>query len=173
MVADGYLDDSLRHDFYLLNSVLASLIHVVQTEIRAVSPLLALFDQFTAQVQQFIIDHGIRAARSRAWYFAEKLIATPRPQWPQLIAEQDRHVARISERILAPAWLFRPALWIIRQQEKTNPHEIISGLSGEKWYEEAHRKVLQVIGTSGDFDAEFMKRETQLMPAVTLPIEQT
>jgi hypothetical protein len=44
-------------------------------------------------------------------------------------------------------------------------------LAGEAWYEEAHLKVLEVLGTTGDFDADFMKRETQLMRAVSLPSE--
>lgn len=163
MIADGNLSEELKHDFFLLNSVLASFIHVIQTELSTVSPLMGLMDQLTLKFENYVIDHGIRLARTRAWYFAEKLTTAPREQWSELIAEQDKEVALISQQILSPNWFFRPALWLIRQQEKTLPHEIMSGLSGEQWYEDAHRKVVEVLGTTGDFDADFMKRETQLM----------
>lgn len=163
IIAEGNLSEELKHDFFLLNSVLASFIHVIQTELSTVSPLMGLMNQLTLKFEDYVIDHGIRLARTRAWYFAEKLTAAPREQWSELIAEQDKEVALISQQILSPGWLFRPALWLIRQQEKTLPHEIMSGLSGEQWYEEAHRKVIEVLGTTGDFDADFMKRETQLM----------
>jgi uncharacterized protein DUF5995 len=171
MIADGNLDEALKHDFFLLNSVLASLIHVIQAELSTVSPLMGLLDQVTLRFENYIVDQGIRLARTRAWYFAEKLTASPREEWTELIAEQDKEVARISQRILSPGWLFRPALWVVRQQEKSLPHEVMSGLAGEAWYEEAHLKVLEVLGTTGDFDADFMKRETQLMRAVSLPSE--
>lgn len=171
-IADGNLDDSLEHDFFLLNSVLASLINVVQVELGSVSPLLGWMNRLTLHFENFLVDHGIRFARSRAWHFAEKLNASPRAQWPELIAAQDRHVANISRRIVSPGWIFRPGLQIIRWKEKNEPHEIISGLAGESWYEAAHQKAMEVIGTTGDLDADFMKRETQLMHVVTVPSSQ-
>lgn len=168
IIANGDLSESLKRDFDRLNDVLASLIKVVQSEISTVSPLTRLFSSWTLHFENYLIDVGIRLARARAWDFAEKLTATPRHQWDQLIAEQDLRVASISHHILSPGWLLQPALWIIRRQEKTAPHEIISGLAGEKWYAHAHKKVLDVIGQIENPYSDLTKRETQLMRIVQI-----
>lgn len=166
VIADGDLNPSLKRDFNRLNDVLASIIHVVQAEIGVVSPLLRLTSYLTLHFENYAVDLGIRLARARAWSFAERLTATPRDDWDAFIANHDQHVSHISRRILSPSWLLQPALWVIRRQEKTIPHEIISGLAGEEWYEDAHRKVLDVIGKISDPNSDLMKRETHLMRIV-------
>ena len=171
IIADGDLNESLKRDFYRLNHILASLIHVIQTEIGTVSPLMKLLSLLTLRFENHIVDHCIRFARSRAWDFAERLTTAPRDKWDGLIAEHDQLVAKISRHVLSPGWLFQPALWLIQRQEKTAPHEIISGLAGEKWYASAHQKVLDVIGEIEDPYVELMKRETHLMRAVQVPAD--
>ena len=159
----GDLSESLKRDFNKLNDVLASLIHVVQTEISSVSPLVGTVSKMTNRFENFAFDHGIRMARGRAWRFAEELSTTPRIMWQEVIAEHDKQVANISRRILSPGWVFQPALRVIRRQEQSAPHEIISGLAGDKWYEEAHQKVMDVIGEINDPHSDLMSRETHLM----------
>jgi hypothetical protein len=169
VIGNGDLNESLKRDFNRLNDVLASIIHVVQAEIGTVSPLMRLLNQLTLHFENYAVDLGIRLARVRAWRFAEKLTATPREDWDAVISEHDQFVANISRHILSPGWLLQPALWVIRRQEKTVPHEIISGLSGEKWYEEAHQKVVDVIGEINNPHSDLMKRETHLMRVVSVP----
>ena len=169
VIADGDLDASLKRDFNRLNDVLASIIHVIQTEIGTVSPLMRVMDRFTLNFENYAIDLGIRLARARALAFAERLTVTPRENWDTVIAEHDQQVANISRHILSPGWLFQPALSIIRRQEKKAPHDIISGLAGDKWYEDAHQKALEVIGEIKDPNSGLMKRETHLMRIVRVP----
>lgn len=156
-----------------LNDVLASLIHVVQAEIGTVSPLMRIVNKVTLDFENYIVDIGIRLARERAWNFAAKLNATPRKNWDALIVEHDQHVASLSQKILTPGCSLHPALWIIRRQEKTAPHEIISGLAGEQWHKEAHEKARNLIGTIHDPHSDLVKRETHLMPIVKVSNDET
>lgn len=171
-IADGQLSESLHRDFNRLNNVLARLIHIVQTEIGAVSPLFQLLENITLRFENYTVDVGIRVARARAWHFAETLSKAPRSQWQQLIKEHDEHVASLSNRILSPPIIFKPALWIIRRQEKSTPHEIISGLAGEEWYASVHERVAEVIGEIHDPYTELAKRETHLMPIIRIPSKE-
>jgi len=173
VIGNGILSESLKRDFNRLNDVLASIIHVVQAEIGVVSPLLKVFNQLTLHFENYAVDLGIRLARARAWNFAEKLTATPRENWGALIADHDQRVANISRHILVPGRLLQPALWVIRRHEKTVPHEIISGLAGERWYEDAHQKVKDVIGEISNPNSDLMKRETHLMRIVRVPTQDT
>jgi hypothetical protein len=171
MIADGDLNESLKRDFNKLNDILASLIHVIQTEIGTVSPLMRILDQLSLHFENHAVDLGIRLARSRAWYFAEKLTATPLENWDALITDHDNHIANINHHILSPSRFLQPALWLIRRHEQTAPHEIISGLAGDQWYEDAHQKVIDVIGDIKDPYSDLMKRETHLMRVVHVPTD--
>lgn len=168
-ISNGDLNDSLKHDFFLLNDVIARLIQVVLIEIGSVSRLMKVVNRMTAYVENYIVDHGIRFARWRAWKFAQELTVSPSNEWAEKIREHDLAVARINQKIAYPGVLASPALWLIRQQEKHQPHEIISGLSGEQWYVDAHKKVLEVLGETEDPQVDFMKRETHLMRAIQIP----
>lgn len=169
IVADGKLTDSLERDFNRLNTILASLIDVVQTEIGTVSPFLHLLDKLTLRFDEHAMDMVIRLARARAWRFAEDLCNAPRNQWDDMILKHDQYIANISQRILNPGIMMQPALWLIRNQEKKAPHHIISGLAGEQWHDEAYRKVQATLGKIKKPFSHLSKRETHLMRVVEIP----
>jgi len=167
MVADGKLTDSFERDFNRLNLILSNLVNLVQIQISTVSPVYGIMSAMSLGYDRFIVDRAMAFARSRAWRFAEKLSRLSLSEWDSTIKQHDKHVARISHRILYPPLPVKPFVWAIRQQEASAPHEIISGLAGDQWHKHAYAEMMNVIGVVDDPQSELMKRETHLMRAIT------
>jgi hypothetical protein len=109
---------ALRRDFDRINAVLASVIGVIQDDLRRISPWLGLLDRFGARTQTELVRFSIVTARAGAWRFATDLAATPESRWTTSIEERDRRVARVGERVLRPGALMGAGLLLVRLRER-------------------------------------------------------
>jgi hypothetical protein len=60
----------LRHDFLLINDILARVVLAVQKALDADSPYLWLLDQLDGRTDETVLDFSIRQAREEAWHNA-------------------------------------------------------------------------------------------------------
>jgi hypothetical protein len=107
----------LRRDYDRINATLAAMIASVQDDLRLVSPWLGLLDRFGARTQSELIRFSIVTARAGAWRFAEQLAATSEPRWEAVIADRDRRVAAVGQRVLRPGRLAGAGVWVVRLRE--------------------------------------------------------
>jgi len=110
----------LRRDYDRVNAVLAAMIASVQRDLLRVSPWLGLLDRIGARTQTEVIRFSIVAARAGAWAFAEQLAETPTSRWHPVIAERDRRVARVGERVLHPGAWMSAGLLVVRARERSD-----------------------------------------------------
>jgi hypothetical protein len=116
--APGAALPGLRRDYDRINATLAAMIASVQDDLRQVSPWLDLLDRFGARTQTELIRFSIVTARAGAWRFAEQLAATSEPRWDALIADRDRRVAAVGQRVLQPGRWTGVGIWLIRLRER-------------------------------------------------------
>jgi hypothetical protein len=120
----------LRRDYDRINAILAGMVAVITEELRRASPWLGLLDVVGGRTQTELMRFSIVAARAGAWQFAEQLVATPESRWPALIADRDRRVARVGERVLRPGLRISTALLLARLRERHDLAENVELLLG-------------------------------------------
>ncbi|MFP4323750.1 MAG: DUF5995 family protein [Anaerolineales bacterium] len=132
-VSGGVLTPGLRRDFDKLNALLTELSDQVQVNIISVSPLFRRFEPLYRYFDEMFVRVGISTARTRAWKFAETLIATPDEDWPAVIAARDASVGELGARIQNPGLQLIPLVKLVSQSEKKDIHGVVSILCGESW----------------------------------------
>lgn len=120
----------LRHDYDLVNAVLASMIATVQQDLLAVSPWMAMLDRLGARTQTEVVRFSIKTARAGAWKFATRLAGTPDASLDDTIATRDRAVAKVGRRVLHPGTLMSTGLLAVRAREHADVRETIELLRG-------------------------------------------
>jgi hypothetical protein len=120
----------LRRDYDRINAILAAMIAAVQDDLRQVSPWLGLLDRLGARTQSEVIRFSIVTARAGAWRFAEQLDATSEPRWDAVIADRDRRVAAVGQRVLQPGRWTTAGLWLIRLRERDDVRANLQVLLG-------------------------------------------
>ncbi|MET7484345.1 DUF5995 family protein [Streptomyces sp. NPDC005538] len=121
---------ALRHDFLLINDILARVVLAVQDSVDAVSPLLSLLDRVGGRTDEQILDFSIVQSRAEAWHNAVALSAQTEQQQTATIERLDVRAAVLARLIARPGALVRPALELIRHTESGDVAAVIAHLDG-------------------------------------------
>jgi hypothetical protein len=129
-VSDGSPISELHEDFNRVNDILKELIDEMQDSIGSVSWLFYLLDRLWGNLDEKMIDLGIREFRESAWQLAEKLSqAESEAERQKLIREYDQRTARLNRSIQQPRNpVIRMAWWVIRLFEEKDVGKIVKRL---------------------------------------------
>ncbi|MET7567348.1 DUF5995 family protein [Streptomyces sp. NPDC005492] len=119
---------ALRHDFLLINDILARVVLAVQDSVDALSPLLSLLDRVGGRTDEQILDFSIVQSRAEAWHNAVVLAAQTEQQQTATIERLDIRAAVLARLIARPGALVRPALELIRHTESDDAGAVIGHL---------------------------------------------
>jgi hypothetical protein len=128
-VSPGEPLENLRHDYDVINAILAEILDRVQVELATISPWVGALDRLSALKDEALVQFSVEAARDGAWHFAERLAAAPVSERPALIRERDTKVAAFGRRIARPGLLLSAATGLIRLTEPHDPLRVIEALS--------------------------------------------
>ncbi|MFJ9247865.1 DUF5995 family protein [Streptomyces sp. NPDC101776] len=119
---------ALRHDFLLINDILARVVLAVQDSVDAVSPLLSLLDKVGGRTDEQILDFSIVQSRAEAWENAVLLAGQSESERAATIERLDIRAAVLARLIARPGALVRPALELIRHTESGDVAAVIAHL---------------------------------------------
>ncbi len=129
LVAPGKEIMALKKDFMTVNHILGNLTNSMQRGLAKVSPLMGLLDIFGFRNDEKLINFSIRKARDFAWVHALELAQLDGEERERRIAEIDRCVVDISERIAdPPGMMLQFTLWLISKFEIREPHRILKAM---------------------------------------------
>jgi hypothetical protein len=129
-VAPGAALPALHDDFLKINTVLASLVQTVITELSQVSPLLGLLARVVGTGDDLkIANFGLDTARDWAWSFAEILAPLPPAQKAPKIATADRLIAGFGQTLWHPDPILSAIYKVIRSAETASVAQIIEVLA--------------------------------------------
>lgn len=116
---DG-LTENVKADYFLVNEIIGNLVNKVQDTLGTVSPWLIWIDRLGGLTDEAIASFSVEYARTKAWEFAEKLVALPKEDWVAAIRERDRLVAGFALSLRSPSLYFRPIVTLVRFRENNN-----------------------------------------------------
>ena len=116
----------LKHDFMVVNEILASLTNKMQRGLGKVSLMMKLLDIFGYQKDEKIINFSIARARDFAWQNTMELALTAENMKKARVAEIDKNVAALSRHLKEPPGRLLPLLLKgISLFEQKDPAKII------------------------------------------------
>jgi hypothetical protein len=118
----------LRHDFLLINDILARVVLAVQDSVDALSPFMSLLDQVGGRTDERILDFSVRQSREEAWYNAVLLAGQSEAERAATIERLDVRAAVLARLIARPSGVVRPALELIRRTESADVPAAITHL---------------------------------------------
>jgi len=121
---------ALRHDFLLINDILAGVVLVLEDSVGAVSPLLSLLDKVGGRTDEKILDFSVVQSRQEAWYNAVLLAGQTEAEREATIERLDVRATVLARLIARPGLLVRPALELIRGTESGDVAAVIAHLDG-------------------------------------------
>ncbi|MGW4911741.1 DUF5995 family protein [Streptomyces sp. NPDC004270] len=124
----GAAIQELRHDFLLINDILARVVLAVQDSVDALSPFMSLLDQVGGRTDERILDFSVRQSREEAWYNAVLLAGQSEAEREATIERLDVRAAVLARLIARPGGLVRPALELIRRTESADVPAVITHL---------------------------------------------
>jgi hypothetical protein len=120
--------DGLKHDFDLVNGLLARGLAELQTALADLSPLLGVLDVVLGHIDEQIVGFDVRRARSEAWE-AAVLLARQRPDAQEAMVKMlDRYANGLARAVLAPPFPVPAALELLRATERADVPEAIRRL---------------------------------------------
>ncbi|MGW1671392.1 DUF5995 family protein [Streptomyces sp. NPDC002324] len=119
---------ALRHDFLLINDILARVALAVQDSVGALSPLMSLLDRLGARTDERILDFSVRQSRAEAWHNAVLLAGQNEEERAATIERLDVRAAVLARLVARPGGLVRPALQLIRGTESDDVPAVIAHL---------------------------------------------
>ncbi|MEU9387066.1 DUF5995 family protein, partial [Streptomyces sp. NPDC048279] len=119
----------LRHDFLLINDILARVVLAVQDSVDALSPFMSLLDRVGGRTDERILDFSVRQSREEAWYNAVLLAGQSEAEREATIERLDVRAAVLARLIARPGGLLRPALELIRRTENGDARAVITRLN--------------------------------------------
>jgi hypothetical protein len=129
-IAPGAQLPSLKHDFDMVNAVLASQVNGVLDEIDELSPVLADLYDVLQKYEIDMIGDALQITRDSAWCFAEKLAIEPPILHPATIMVHDLEVAQLGTLILQPPGMLANVVKVIASQESRDVVHNIQVLDG-------------------------------------------
>ncbi len=128
-VAPGNQIEELRHDFMLVNTLLAELVDEIQQRISRVSPLMFLLDLIGERTDETIVNFSIEKARGYAWDFAQNLAHAEQEEREDLILEVDEEISSLGNVVAhPPGFLLPKVLSVIRFFEEKDIRQLIETL---------------------------------------------
>ncbi|WP_330350839.1 DUF5995 family protein [Streptomyces sp. NBC_00582] len=119
---------TLRHDFLLINDILARVVLAVQDSVDGLSPLLSVLDRIGARTDERILDFSVRQSREEAWYNALLLAGQSEKERTATVERLDVRAAVLARLIARPGGVVRPALQLIRSTENDDVPAVITHL---------------------------------------------
>ena len=120
----------LKHDFMLINQILAELVDNVQGGLGKSSLMMRMIDLIGMKKDEWAIGAGIKMARDFAWTHAMELAIMDQNIWDTRILEIDEMVYAMGEKIRKPPSRFlRLMLMWIRIFEKKDAQNIIKTMN--------------------------------------------
>ncbi|MET7473729.1 DUF5995 family protein [Streptomyces sp. NPDC005648] len=119
---------ALRHDFLLINDILARVVLAVQDSVDALSPFMSLLDKVGGRTDERILDFSIVQSRAEAWHNAVLLAGRTEAERAATIERLDIRAAVLARLIARPAGIVRPALELIRHTESDDVPAVIAHL---------------------------------------------
>jgi hypothetical protein len=126
--APGGAIHGLRHDFLLINDILARVVLAVQRSVGAVSPYLWLLDEFGGRTDERVLDFSIRRSRQEAWHNAVLLAGQDDSEQKGTIDLLDARATLLARLIARPGGIVRPVLELIRNTESHDVPTVIAHL---------------------------------------------
>jgi len=108
----------LETDFNWINEILSSLVHEVEDDLSVIWPALKFILKHTGQVDDYLVDFGMKLARDGAWKFANQFAQTPAAEQAPALKARDQKVAAKTDLILKPGLVASIVLWFIRITER-------------------------------------------------------
>lgn len=122
---------AMETDFQRINTILFSMIDVVERRIAGVSPWLRVLGWVGGRTSDAVVRFSIREARTMAWKHAVSLNALTRDRWPDRIAAIDTVVESLGRLIFKPGPMLRFGLWVVRRREAKDPRRVLAALTRE------------------------------------------
>jgi hypothetical protein len=121
---------SLRHDFDMINKLLADLVQPVQDLIGEVSPWIGFLEKIDPSADDAIINFSLDRARASAWNFAVRLNALGENERIAVIKQRDQEIAALGRLVYKPPGVFlNLGLSAIRLRESNDVARVIDTLS--------------------------------------------
>ena len=121
--------EDLRHDFDLVNDVLAELVDRMQDVISSVSLSNKLIDVVGLRLDEALVKFTIRHTRDDAWEFATMLSRQPAASQPGLIQARDVEMARLGRQIATPRWPLRWMVAVAGVRERHDLERVVAEMS--------------------------------------------
>ncbi|WP_176560053.1 DUF5995 family protein [Brevibacillus dissolubilis] len=113
--------ESLHDDFMAINTILASLVDEVESEINELSPWINLLDHISPKASDAIVNFSMQKARDFAWDFALKLAPADASGQHAEISVKDIEMDLLGQIVAKPpGFLLRFGLWVIRLRESSD-----------------------------------------------------
>lgn len=120
--------ESLKGDFYKINSLLSSMVEGVQQEIGRISPVIGILDMLAGKLDERLVDFSIQIARDGAWEFANEYHQTVISERLELISKRDHSIAWLGKDIMKPGLLLRLIAGFIKIFERKSVSKIAQTL---------------------------------------------
>jgi uncharacterized protein DUF5995 len=121
---------SLKHDFDMINKLLAGLVQPVQDQIGEVSPWIGFLEKIDPSADDAIINFSLDRARASAWNFAVRLNALGENERIAVIKQRDQEIATLGRLVYKPPGVFlNLGLLAIRLRESNEVARVIDTLS--------------------------------------------
>jgi len=121
---------SLKHDFDMINKLLADLAQPVQDMIGEVSPWIGFLERIDPSADDAIINFSLDRARASAWNFALRLNSLGGNERIAAVKQRDQEIAALGRLVYKPPGvLLNLGLWAIRLRESNDVALVIDALS--------------------------------------------
>jgi len=119
----------LKHDFDLINKLLADLVQPVQDDIGEVSPWIGFLEKIDPSADDAIINFSMNRARASAWNFALRLNSLGEAERTAAVKQRDQEIAALGRLVYKPPGvLLNFGLLAIRMRESNDVARIIDTL---------------------------------------------
>lgn len=116
---------ALRDDFGTINSILSSLIGLVERQLGEVSPWMALLARVAGHHGVRAVEFSLDIARDEAWRFGQRLAPLTEPDQVPEIDRRDGEVIKLAGKVLHPGPLVDLALLVVRMREVASVRRVI------------------------------------------------
>jgi hypothetical protein len=121
---------SLKHDFDLINRLLAELVQPVQDKIGEVSPWIGFLDRIDSSADDAIINFSLDRARASAWNFAVRLNSLGGNERIAAVKQRDQEIAALGRLVYKPPGvLLNLGLLAIRLREGADVARVMDALA--------------------------------------------
>ncbi|MGH9751765.1 MAG: DUF5995 family protein [Blastocatellia bacterium] len=119
----------LKHDFDMINKLLADLVQPVQDKIGEVSPWVGFLEKIDPSADDAIINFSLDRARASAWNFAVRLNSLGENERIAAVKQRDQEIAALGHLVYKPpSVLLNLGLLAIRWRESNDVARVIDAL---------------------------------------------